>query len=175
MLPAYSMMLGLLALVGFMAVAIGVAAMPEFAAGFKAYSNNFSVPALFMAMFPDLVRGRGIRRHRDRRAGAGGDHVDRDRQHVTRNVYREFINPACTDQQESQMAKIVSLVIKAGALVFIFFVPLQYALWLQLLGGVWIIQTVPSVIIGLYTRMLSRLGAVLSAGCRASAPARGWC
>ena len=50
------------------------------------------------------------------------------------------------------MAKIVSLVIKAGALVFIFFVPLQYALWLQLLGGVWIIQTVPSVIIGLYTR-----------------------
>jgi SSS family solute:Na+ symporter len=67
-------------------------------------------------------------------------------------VYREFINPNCTDQQESQMAKIVSLVIKAGALVFIFFVPLQYALWLQLLGGVWIIQTVPSVIIGLYTR-----------------------
>ena len=50
------------------------------------------------------------------------------------------------------MAKIVSLVIKAGALVFIFFVPLQYALWLQLLGGVWIIQTLPSVVIGLYTR-----------------------
>ena len=50
------------------------------------------------------------------------------------------------------MAKIVSLVIKAGALVFIFFVPLQYALWLQLLGGVWIVQTVPSVILGLYTR-----------------------
>ena len=29
---------------------------------------------------------------------------------------------------------------------------MQYALWLQLLGGVWVIQTVPSVIIGLYTR-----------------------
>jgi solute:Na+ symporter, SSS family len=70
----------------------------------------------------------------------------------TRNIYREFINPNCTDQQESQMAKIVSLVIKAGALVFILFVPLQYALWLQLLGGVWIVQTVPAVIIGLYTR-----------------------
>jgi len=96
LLPSYSLMLGLLALVGFMAIAI---------------ANTY-----------------------------------------TRNVYREFINPNCTDQQESQMAKIVSLVIKAGALVFIFFVPLQYALWLQLLGGVWIIQTVPSVIIGLYTR-----------------------
>src|SRR5580658_4297884 len=35
MLPAYSLMLGLLALVGFMAIAIGVANMPEFAPGFK--------------------------------------------------------------------------------------------------------------------------------------------
>ena len=73
----------------------------------------------------------------------------------TRNVYREFINPACTDAQESQMAKIVSLVIKARALVFIFAIPFQYALWLQLLGGVWIIQTLPSVIRGRYTRLFN--------------------
>ncbi len=59
----------------------------------------------------------------------------------------------CTHAQESQVAKVVSLVIKAGALAFIFFLPLQYALWLQLLGGVWIIQTLPSVILGLYTRL----------------------
>ena len=73
----------------------------------------------------------------------------------TRNIYREFIHPEATDAEESQMAKIVSLVIKAGALVFIFFIPFQYALWLQLLGGVWIIQTLPAVILGLYTRMLN--------------------
>jgi SSS family solute:Na+ symporter len=73
----------------------------------------------------------------------------------TRNIYREFINPACTDAQESQVAKIVSLVIKAGALVFIFALPLQYALWLQLLGGVWIIQTAPAVVLGLYTRFFN--------------------
>ncbi len=152
LLPAYSMLLGLLALVGFMAVAVGVAAMPQFAPGFKAYSNNFAVPALFMAMFPDWFVGVAFA------AIAIGALVPAAIMSIatantfTRNVYREFINPACTDQQESQMAKIVSLVIKAGALVFIFFVPLQYALWLQLLGGVWIIQTLPSVIIGLYTR-----------------------
>ncbi len=152
MLPAYSLMLGLLALVGFMAIAIGVATMPQFAPGFKAYSNNFSVPALFMAMFPDWFIGVAFA------AIAIGALVPAAIMSIatantfTRNVYREFINPNCTDQQESQMAKIVSLVVKAGALVFIFFLPLQYALWLQLLGGVWIIQTVPSVIIGLYTR-----------------------
>jgi solute:Na+ symporter, SSS family len=152
MLPAYSLMLGLLALVGFMAIAIGVSTMPLFAPGFKAYSNNFSVPALFMAMFPDWFVGVAFA------AIAIGALVPAAIMSIatantyTRNIYREFINPNCTDQQESQMAKIVSLVIKAGALVFIFFVPLQYALWLQLLGGVWISQTLPSVVIGLYTR-----------------------
>jgi solute:Na+ symporter, SSS family len=152
MLPAYSLMLGLLALVGFMAIAVGVSTMPELAPGFKAYSNNFSVPALFLALFPDWFVGVAFA------AIAIGALVPAAIMSIatantyTRNIYREFINPACTDQQESRMAKIVSLIIKAGALVFIFFVPLQYALWLQLLGGVWIIQTVPSVIIGLYTR-----------------------
>jgi SSS family solute:Na+ symporter len=146
------MLLGLLGLVAFMAIAAGVATMPEFAPGFKAYSNNFAVPALFMAMFPDWFVGVAF-------AAIGiGALVPAAIMSIasantyTRNIYREFINPNCTDLQESRMAKIVSLVIKAGALVFIFFVPLQYALWLQLLGGVWIIQTVPSVVIGLYTR-----------------------
>jgi len=36
--------------------------------------------------------------------------------------------------------------------VFILFLPLQYAIQLQLLGGVWISQTIPAVILGLYTR-----------------------
>jgi SSS family solute:Na+ symporter len=152
MLPAYSMLLGLLALVGFMAVAVGVANMPELADGFKRYGNNFSVPALIIAMFPSWFVGVAFA------AIAIGALVPAAIMSIatantyTRNIYREFINPGCTDAQESQMAKIVSLVIKAGALVFIFFVPLQYALWLQLLGGVWIIQTLPAVILGLYIR-----------------------
>jgi solute:Na+ symporter, SSS family len=44
------------------------------------------------------------------------------------------------------------LIVKVGALVFIIFLPLQYAIQLQLLGGIWISQTIPSVIVGLYTR-----------------------
>jgi SSS family solute:Na+ symporter len=73
----------------------------------------------------------------------------------TRNIYREFINPRCTDAQESQVAKIVSLVVKAGALVFIFALDVPYALQLQLLGGVWIIQVLPSVLLGAYLRRLN--------------------
>jgi SSS family solute:Na+ symporter len=70
----------------------------------------------------------------------------------TRNIHREFINKNPTDKQEAQMAKWVSLIVKFGALVFIMFVPTQYAIYLQLLGGIWIIQTLPCVILGAYTR-----------------------
>jgi SSS family solute:Na+ symporter len=155
LLPTYSLMLGLLALVGFMAIAVGVQAMPEFAGGFKRYSNNFAVPALFLAMFPDWFSGIAFA------AIAIGALVPAAIMSIatantfTRNIWREFIHPTATDAEESQTAKIVSLLVKAGALVFIFALPLQYALWLQLLGGVWIIQTLPSVLLGLYVRTLN--------------------
>jgi SSS family solute:Na+ symporter len=45
--------------------------------------------------------------------------------------------------------------VKVGALVFIIFVPVPYALQFQLLGGLWIIQVLPAVILGLYIRMLN--------------------
>jgi solute:Na+ symporter, SSS family len=70
----------------------------------------------------------------------------------TRNIHREFINKAPTDKQEAQMAKWVSLIVKFGALLFILVVPTQYAIYLQLLGGIWIIQTLPAVLLGAYTR-----------------------
>ena len=38
-----------------------------------------------------------------------------------------------------------------GALVFVIFLPLEYAIQFQLLGGIWISQTIPAVIVGLYT------------------------
>jgi SSS family solute:Na+ symporter len=52
----------------------------------------------------------------------------------------------------------VSLVVKFGALAFIVLVPQKYAIQLQLLGGVWILQTLPAVVVGLYTRWLHRWG-----------------
>ena len=77
----------------------------------------------------------------------------------TRNIHREFINKNPTDKQESQMAKWVSLIVKVGALVFILFVPTQYAIQLQLLGGIWIIQTLPAGDAGRLHALVQFLGA----------------
>src|SRR5579872_4095258 len=45
LLPAYSFMLGLLALLGFMAIAVNLDKLPEFKQGFDLFKNNFAVPA----------------------------------------------------------------------------------------------------------------------------------
>jgi SSS family solute:Na+ symporter len=152
LLPGYSFMLGLLALVGFFAIAAGVGSAPEFAAGFKQFGNNFAVPALYLHSFPSWFVGVAF-------AAIGiGALVPAAIMSIaaanlyTRNIHKEFINKNPTDKEEAQMAKWVSLIVKLGALIFIIFVPTQYAIFLQLLGGILIIQTLPSVLLGVYTR-----------------------
>jgi SSS family solute:Na+ symporter len=152
MLPGYSLMLGLLALLGLFAIASGVATLPELAAGFKQFGNNFAVPALLLHSFPAWFVGIAFA------AIAIGALVPAAIMSIaaanlyTRNIHREFFNKSPSDQQETQIAKWVSLIVKLGALVFILFVPTQYAIYLQLLGGIWIIQTLPAVMLGTYTR-----------------------
>ncbi|MGD0190334.1 MAG: sodium:solute symporter [Rhizomicrobium sp.] len=160
-LPAYSVALGLIALLGFMALAAGVKAMPAYAAGFKSFGPNFAVPALFLQMFPSWFVGIAF-------AAIGiGALVPAAIMSIacanlfTRNIYKEFIAPDCTPARESGVAKFTSLLVKLGALLFVLYGPQTYAINLQLLGGIWIIQTLPSVLIGLYTRALHPMALLL--------------
>lgn len=156
LLPAYTFLLGLIALLGYMAIAAGVGDMPAFASYFKQYGPNFAVPALFLATFPSWFVGFAFA------AIAIGALVPASIMSIatanlyTRNIYRVYFRPDCTHAQESKVAKIASLVVKFGALAFILFLPQKYAIQLQLLGGVWIIQTLPAVVLGLYTGWLHR-------------------
>ena len=161
LLPAYSLLLGLLALLGFMAYAAGVDKLPEYADYFKTYKAQFAVPGLFLWAFPSWFVGLAFA------AIAIGALVPAAIMSIaaanlfTRNIYREYIAPDCTHARETQVAKLVSLVVKIGALVFIVGVPQQYAIQLQLLGGIWIIQTLPAIILGLYTRALDHRALLL--------------
>jgi len=71
----------------------------------------------------------------------------------TRNIYKDFINPNCSPQSEARMAKIVAFAAKLGALFFVLELQTTYAIQLQLLGGLWICQTVPAVLLALYVRL----------------------
>jgi SSS family solute:Na+ symporter len=152
LLSAYSFILGLIALLGYMAIAAGVGSNPAHEGGFKLYGANFAVPALFIESFPSWFVGVAFA------AIAIGALVPAAIMSIacanlfTRNLYKEFIRPNCTDAEEARMAKIVSLIVKIGAVVFILAIPQAYAIQLQLLGGIWIIQLLPPILLGLYTR-----------------------
>lgn len=161
LLPAYSLVLGLLALLGFMAIAYGVAKDPQFAAGFAQYKGNFAVPALILKAFPGWFVGIAFA------AIAIGALVPASIMSIatanifTRDIYKAFLKPGATDLQESRMAKLISLIVKLGALAFILGLPATAAIQFQLLGGIWIIQTLPAVFCGL-SRLRLRAGALLT-------------
>ncbi len=160
-LPAYSFALALVALLGYMAIAAGVKAMPQFAGGFARFGNNFAVPALFLSMFPNWFAGIAF-------AAIGvGALVPAAIMSIacgnlfTRNIYRDFVDPNCTPEREAQIAKLVSFLVKLGALFFVLALGSSYAIQLQLLGGIWICQTVPSVFLALFTRAMHPMALLL--------------
>ena len=146
LLPAYSFLLGLLALLGFVAIAAGV----------KVTNPQQAVPQLFENEFPDWFAGVAFA------AIVIGALVPAAIMSIaaanlwTRNIYKAFINRNATHAQEAQQSKVASLLVKFGALAFVLFVSTTYALDLQLLGGVWILQTFPAIVIGLYTGWFHR-------------------
>src|SRR3954465_8462195 len=152
-LPAYSVALALIALLGYMALASGVNAMPEYAAGFKSFGNNFAVPALFLHSFPSWFAGLAFA------AIAIGALMPASIMAIacgnlfTRNIFKEFIAPDCKPQTEAKVAKLVAFLAKLGALFFVLELQTAYAIQLQLLGGIWICQTVPAVLLALYVRL----------------------
>ena len=156
LLPAYSLALALLAFLGYVAVVAHVHDNPAYADYFKQYGNNFAVPALMLQYFPGWFVGVAFA------TIAIGALVPAAIMSIaaanlfTRNIYKEFLKPTASHADEARMAKLVSLIVKLGALAFILFVPTEFAINLQLLGGAWIIQTLPTVVIGLYTRWLHR-------------------
>lgn len=152
-MPAYTFLLGLLALLGFMAIAApGVLDAVKKAGG----NAQLSIPLLFDSMFPSWFSGVAF-------AAIGiGALVPAAIMSIaaanlfTRNIYKEFIRPDATPGEETRMSQLVSLVVKLGALAFVLFMDKSFAINLQLLGGIWILQTFPSIVFGLYTRWFHR-------------------
>jgi SSS family solute:Na+ symporter len=158
-LPAYSFLLGLIALLGFMAIAAGVKPLPGSTPG--TVDNNTVVPLLFDQQFPGWFAGVAF-------AAIGiGALVPAAIMSIaaanlfTRNIYKEYLRRDATPAQEANVSKITSLVVKVGAVACIVFLDPQFSIDLQLIGGVIILQTLPSVALGLYTRWFHR-GALIA-------------
>ena len=158
-LPAYSVLLGLLALMGFAAIAAGVTPVTNNATGRP--DTNTIIPVLLDQQFPDWFAGLAF-------AAIGiGALVPAAIMSIaaanlwTRNIYKEYVHRGATPAQEAHQAKVASLVVKFGAVAFIVGFDPQYAIDLQLVGGVIILQTLPAVAIALYTRWFHLHGLIV--------------
>jgi SSS family solute:Na+ symporter len=148
LMPTYNLLLALIALLGYMAIAAGI----------RTADTSSAVPLLFVKMFPDWFAGFCL-------AAIGiGALVPAAIMSIaasnlfTRNLYGELRGTKMTPKQESTNAKVVSLFLKFGALAFVLFVKTQYAIELQLLGGIWIGQLFPAIVLGIFTRWFHARG-----------------
>jgi SSS family solute:Na+ symporter len=145
-LPVYTVMLGLLAILGYMAVADGIT--PD-----KHYGANIAVPALFDKVFPPAFSGFALA------SIAIGALVPAAMMAIAaanlfaRNVYAE-IRPAASPKEQTRVSKIASLFVKFGAVGFVVAVPTTFVINFQLAAGVWILQTLPAVFLALIWRKL---------------------
>jgi solute:Na+ symporter, SSS family len=153
-LPAYSFVLGLLALLGWVAIAAGTKPI-----GLDGKPNaQLVIPQLFEDSFPSWFAGVAFA------AVAIGALVPAAIMSIaaantfTRNIYKEWIKPTATHADEARVGKLVSLIVKAFALVFVLTLDKSQAINFQLLGGIWILQTFPSMVFSLYTRWFHRYG-----------------
>ncbi len=156
-LPAYSLVLGLLALLGYMAIAAGV--KPIVTDGKP--DPNTIVPQLFDSQFPPWFAGIAF-------AAIGiGALVPAAIMSIaaanlfSRNVWKAYIHPEADEKEQARVSKLTSLLVKVGAVLVILVMDPQFSIDLQLIGGVIILQTLPALVLGLYTAWCHR-GALIA-------------
>lgn len=153
-LPIYTVLLGFVALLGMMALAAGIKPLDG--------NPQFAVPQLLQEMFPSWFVGvayaaiamSALVPAAIMAIGAGNL--------VSRNIIRQFSRSETSAKRETTISKIVSVLVKLGALVFVLTLDSQFALNFQLLGGIWILQTIPTVLLGLFTDRFADKRALLA-------------
>jgi solute:Na+ symporter, SSS family len=151
-LPMYSVLLALIALFGYMAVADPVTA----ANVKKANNTQLAVPYLFQHMFPSWFAGVAFAGIVIGALVPAAIMAIAAANLFTRNIFKEFFKPDASPRLQTQMSQWASLVVKLGALLFAVELPHTFSINLQLLGGVWILQLAPMLIGGLFTRWFHR-------------------
>ena len=154
-LPAYTLLLGFFGLLGFAAIAAGTrpaggdvtTILPQL---LQTSLNGWGAGLAFSALAISALVPASI-------MSIGAANL------FTRGIYREFIRPAASPRMETQVSRIASLLVKLGALAVVLLLTPQFAIDLQLTGGVLILQILPAAAIGLHTNWFHRWALIAGA------------
>ena len=155
LLPLYGIGLAVLALMGILVYAVPDAM--KFLSGFPESSRGILVvPSLILYSLPGWFSGVALLGIFVGGLVPAAIMAMAQANLLTRNIIKE-IKPNLSDKSEIKITKISSTVFKFVALGFVFSVPATYAISLQLLGGILIVQILPAVLFGLYTKSLQKI------------------
>jgi SSS family solute:Na+ symporter len=146
LLPLYSILLTLIALLGYCALAAHI----------RVSDPNFAIPDLFMRFFPNWFAGVAFA------AIVIGALVPAAIMAIgaanlfASNILQTFQTRLARPAVETRTARIIALLVLAGGLAIALTIKPLYAIEFQLLGGSWIVQIFPAVILGLYTAWFHR-------------------
>jgi SSS family solute:Na+ symporter len=152
LLPAYSVLLACIALFGYMALADKTTAAEVKKAG----NTQLAVPYLLQHMFPSWFTGIAFAAIIIGALVPAAIMAIAAANLFTRNIFKDFFKPDATPRLETRVSQWASLVVKFGALAFAVWLPHTFAINLQLLGGVWVLQLLPMLVGGLFTRWFHR-------------------
>ncbi len=153
-LPIYTVLLGFVALLGMMALAAGIEPLGG--------NPQYAVPQLLSQMFPSWFVGVAFAAIAMSALVPAAIMAIAAGNLVSRNLYRQFSRRPVTAASETLVSKVVSVLVKVGALIFVLTLDTSFALNFQLLGGIWILQTLPTVIFGLFTKRFADRRALLA-------------
>ena len=162
LLPLYSILLTLIALLGYCALAAHI----------RVTDPNAAIPDLFARFFPEWFAGVAFA------AIVIGALVPAAIMAIgaanlfASNILQTFEMRQAHPPVETRTARVIALFVLAGGLVIALAIKPAYAIEFQLLGGSWIVQIFPAVILGLYTSWFHRHA--LLAGWAAGLAAATW-
>ena len=153
-LPIYGIGLALLALLGLLAYS-DKAAMSLLSNFPLSARGIYSIPALAVSTLPDWFAGIVLLGIFIGGLVPAAIMAIAQANLLTRNIIKP-IKPEIKPETETRISKWASVIFKFIALGFVFLVPATYAIQLQLLGGIIILQTLPPVFLGLVTNRLNK-------------------
>jgi solute:Na+ symporter, SSS family len=153
LLPAYSLMLGFIALLGYMALAAGVKPVGGTA---KTPDSTTIIPVLFSNQFPDWFTGVAFGAIVIGALVPAAIMAISAANTFARDIYRPYFRRGASDREEGMVSQIVSVILKLGAVALIVVLKPSFAIEFQLIGGVIVIEILPAVVLGLYTRWYHR-------------------
>lgn len=162
LLPLYSILLTLIALLGYCALAAHI----------RVGDPNFAIPDLFTRFFPNWFAGIAFA------AIVIGALVPAAIMAIgaanlfASNILQTFQMRQARPPVETRTARFIALLVLAGGLAIALTIKPAYAIEFQLLGGSWIVQIFPAVILGLYSTWFHRHA--LLAGWAAGLAAATW-